>query len=72
MAIKSQDEQLEKILEYIKKYNNCKTSDIENLLSVKSSRARKLLSILVSEKKIQILLFKNMECNLLSFLRYIP
>ena len=55
MAIKSQDEQLEKILEYIKKYNNCKTSDIENLLSVKSSRARKLLSILVSEKKIQAL-----------------
>ena len=55
VAIKSQDEQLEKILEYIKKYNNCKTSDIENLLSVKSSRARKLLSILVSEKKIQAL-----------------
>ena len=55
VAIKNQDEQLEKILEYIKKYNNCKTSDIENLLSVKSSRARKLLSILVSEKKIQAL-----------------
>ena len=55
VAIKSQDEQLGKILEYIKKYNNCKTSDIENLLSVKSSRARKLLSILVSEKKIQAL-----------------
>ena len=55
VAIKIQDEQLEKILEYIKKYNNCKTSDIENLLSVKSSRARKLLSILVSEKKIQAL-----------------
>ena len=55
VVIKSQDEQLEKILEYIKKYNNCKTSDIENLLSVKSSRARKLLSILVSEKKIQAL-----------------
>ena len=55
VAIKSQDEQLEKILEYIKKYNNCKTSDIENLVSVKSSRARKLLSILVSEKKIQAL-----------------
>ncbi|OFL32059.1 MULTISPECIES: ATP-binding protein [Fusobacterium] len=55
VAIKIQDEQLKKILEYIKKYNNCKTSDIENLLSVKSSRARKLLSILVSEKKIQAL-----------------
>ena len=55
VAIKNQDEQLEKILEYIKKYNNCTTSDIENLLSVKSSRARKLLSILVSEKKIQAL-----------------
>ena len=55
VVIKIQDEQLKKILEYIKKYNNCKTSDIENLLSVKSSRARKLLSILVSEKKIQAL-----------------
>ena len=55
VAIKIQDEQLKKILEYIKKYNNCKTSDIENLLSVKSSRARKLLSILVTEKKIQAL-----------------
>ena len=55
VAIKIQDEQLKKILEYIKKYNNCKTSDIENLLSVRSSRARKLLSILVSEKKIQAL-----------------
>ena len=55
VAIKIQDEQLKKILEYIKKYNNCKTSDIENLLSVKSSRARKLLSILVSEKKIEAL-----------------
>ena len=55
VAIKIQDEQLKKILEYIEKYNNCKTSDIENLLSVKSSRARKLLSILVSEKKIQAL-----------------
>ena len=55
VAIKIQDEHLKKILEYIKKYNNCKTSDIENLLSVKSSRARKLLSILVSEKKIQAL-----------------
>ena len=55
VAIKFQDEQLKKILEYIKKHNNCRTSDIENLLSVKSSRARKLLSILVSEKKIQAL-----------------
>ena len=55
VTIKIQDEQLKKILEYIKKYNNCKTSDIENLLSVKSSRARKLLSILVSVKKIQAL-----------------
>ena len=55
VAIKFQDEQLKKILEYIKKHNNCRTSDIENLLSVKSSRARKLLSILVSEKKIEAL-----------------
>ena len=55
VAIKFQDEQLKKILEYIKKHDNCRTSDIENLLSVKSSRARKLLSILVSEKKIEAL-----------------
>ena len=55
VAIKIQEEQSEKILKYIKEHKSCKTSDIENLLSVKSSRARKLLSILVSEKKIQAL-----------------
>ena len=53
VAIKIQEEQSEKILKYIKEHKSCKTSDIENLLSVKSSRARKLLSILVSQKKLQ-------------------
>lgn len=53
VAIKIQEEQLIKILEYIKEHKSCKTADIENLLSVKSSRARKLLSILVSQSKLQ-------------------
>ena len=53
VAIKIQEEQLIKILEYIKEHKSCKTSDVENLLSVKSSRARKLLSILVSQSKLQ-------------------
>jgi len=44
VAIKNKNEQIEAIIRFADSYEEFKTSDIEDLLSVKSSRARLLIS----------------------------
>ena len=53
MAIKNKNEQLEAIIRFADSYDEFKASDIEDLLSVKSSRARLLISELVKMGKVE-------------------
>jgi len=53
VAIKNKNEQIEAIIRFADSYEEFKTSDIEDLLSVKSSRARLLISELVKMGKVE-------------------
>ena len=53
VAIKNKNEQLEAIIEFANLCGEFKTADIEELLSIKSSRARLLISELVKIGKLE-------------------
>lgn len=53
MVIRTKEDQKEIIFTFAKNIGKFKTSDIEKLLNVKSSRARVLISEMVNEDKLE-------------------